>query len=282
MGALYDTIGKEYSVGRRTDPKIAAHISRFLAGAASILNIGAGTGSYETGDANLIAVEPSRMMINQRSSGAYPVAQASAESLPFKDGAFTHSMTVLSMHHWSNRTEAFKEIKRVTTQRFVAVTWNPASKPYWLSADYFPEIHHVDQAIFPSLQELTIAFPGMKFHSLPIPSDCIDGFTAAYWAKPQAYLDPIARQSMSTFTKIGNVESGLSKLESDLKSGIWENRYAEVTGLMELDVGYKVAVWDAPNVVLKLRDESTPGCAKTPWPGATTGASTRSPCAAGP
>ena len=184
--------------------------------------------------------------------------------------------------HWSNRTEAFKEIKRVTTQRFVAVTWNPASKPYWLSADYFPEIHHVDQAIFPSLQELAIAFPGMKFHSLPIPSDCIDGFTAAYWAKPEAYLDPIARQSMSTFTKIGNVESGLSKLESDLKSGIWENRYAEVTGLMELDVGYKVAVWDAPNVVLKLRDESTSGCAKTPWPGATTGVSTRSPCAAGP
>ncbi len=99
-------------------------------------------------------------------------------------------MTVLSMHHWSNRKVAFEEIKRVVSQRFISLTWNPESEPYWLTERYFPEIHNIDRSMFPTLGELEEAFPGITFYSLPIPSDCQDGFTAAYWARPEAYLDP--------------------------------------------------------------------------------------------
>lgn len=231
-------------MGRKTDPVIAARIYRYLNNAASILNIGAGTGSYELSGKPLIALEPSEAMIKQRPAGAYPVKHASAESLPFNTGAFTHAMTVLSMHHWEDREAAFNEIKRVITKRFVAVTWNPQSDRYWLTQDYFPEIHDIDHTIFPTLNELETAFPGIRFYSLPIPSNCIDGFMAAYWSRPYAYLDPQVRQSMSTFSKIQNVDAGIQKLQHELDSGIWHSKYGALLRKDDLDVGYTVAVWD--------------------------------------
>ncbi len=244
MKALYDKIGKNYSVGRQTDPVIASNIFQFLTGSNSIVNIGAGAGSYEPRSMNLVAIEPSLEMINQRPADASPVIKAFVESLPFEDDSFSHSMTVLSMHHWKDRKVAFGEVKRVTTKRFIAVTWNPSSDPYWLTEEYFPEIHSIDQSIFPSLDELATAFPGMKFYPLPIPANCIDGFTAAYWARPHAYLDPQVRSRMSTFSKIENLYTGLKKLSADLKSDYWEKRYTQLQALNQLDVGYTVAVWD--------------------------------------
>ena len=244
MEALYDRIGSNYAIGRRTDPIISSYIFQFLADSDSIVNIGAGAGSYEPSGKNLVAVEPSITMISQRSSGACQVKQAFAESLPFKDGSFSHSMTVLSMHHWSDRKSAFEEVKRVTTKRFIAVTWNPDSDPYWLTQEYFPEIHDIDRLLFPSLDELTSAFPGIRFYPLAIPADCVDGFTAAYWARPHAYLNLEVRSGMSTFNKIENLASGLEKLSMDLNSGCWENRNARLRPLDQLDVGYTVAVWD--------------------------------------
>lgn len=244
MEALYDTIGKTYSVGRKEDPSIAATISGYLTGAKRVLNIGAGTGAYEPRGTNLVAVEPSRAMIEQRPVNAAPVKQAFAEALPFKDGAFSHSMTVLSMHHWEDRKAAFSEIKRVTTQRFVAFTWDPASSPFWLTEMYFPAIHEMDTGIFPSLSEIRSAFPSVRFYPVPIPANCLDGFTAAYWARPEAYLEPKVRASMSTFSKIKDVAAGVNKLKQDLATNVWERDYGHLRGLKYLDVGYTLAVWD--------------------------------------
>ncbi|GAA6151505.1 class I SAM-dependent methyltransferase [Pseudoteredinibacter isoporae] len=244
MTALYDHIGTRYSLGRRTDPEIAERIHAHLMTADSILNIGAGTGSYEPQGANLIAVEPSLTMIQQRPSNAHLAKQATAEALPFEDNAFSHGMTVLSMHHWSDRQAAFDEIKRVVRKRFVALTWNPDSKPYWLSERYFPEIHQIDQSIFPTLAELEEAFPGIKFITLPIPANCKDGFTASFWARPEAYLNPEVRASMSTFSKINALESGLQKLEVELNNGFWQTQYGDLRHRSHLDTGYIIAVWD--------------------------------------
>lgn len=245
MISLYDEIGKGYSIGRKTDPKIAHFINQYLHGSESIVNIGAGTGSYEPDRKKLIAVEPSSEMIRQRPKGSHPVQQASAESLPFKNGCFSHAMTILSMHHWENRKQAFSEIKRVVRQRFITLTWNPDADKYWLTRDYFPEIHDIDKSIFPALSELEQSFKGIRFYSLPIPAECIDGFTAAYWSRPEAYLDSLVRKGMSTFSKIQGLEVGVQKLKHDIDSGLWQSKYGELKSKDSLDVGYVVGVWDA-------------------------------------
>ena len=244
MKSLYDTIGKGYSLGRRTDPRVAASIHIHLEGAASIVNIGAGAGSYEPEAVQLTAVEPSIEMIRQRPEGAHPVRQASAESLPFEDNAFTHAMTVLSIHHWRDQVAAFDEIKRVITRRFVAVTWNPDAERFWLTEDYFPEIHDMDQAIFPTMEALGGVFEGIRFYPLPVPANCIDGFLGAYWSRPRAYLDPTVRQTMSSFSKIHDVERRIQRLRDDLDSGRWDSKYGDLQDRESLDLGYVVGVWD--------------------------------------
>src|ERR1044072_1868111 len=176
MDAIYDGIGNNYSVTRGTDTKIAKQLNAELQGATSIVNIGAGTGSYEPEDIELVAVEPSSVMISQRPAGSHRVEQAFAEHLPFENSSFSHAMTVLSMHHWQDRARAFHEINRVATEKFVAITWDPASEPFWLTRDYFPEIYEMDQRIFPDLEELNQYFDEVTIRPLPIPSDCQDGF----------------------------------------------------------------------------------------------------------
>ncbi|WOJ97234.1 methyltransferase domain-containing protein [Congregibacter brevis] len=247
MQAIYDKIGKGYSTGRKEDPQIASCLWGYLAGATSLLNLGAGTGSYEPHihDLEVTALEPSLQMIEQRPLGAAPVMQGYAESLPFESRRFSHSMTVLSMHHWLDRKRAFAEIKRVTNTRFVAITWDPGSPSYWLTKDYFPEIHAIDSENFPSLDEIAESFPGVAFFPLEIPADCADGFTAAYWARPHAYLDPLVRSCMSTFAKVQEVESGLDRLRADLDCGLWKEKYGQLMYKDKLDVGYKIAVWNA-------------------------------------
>jgi len=239
MDALYDDIGINYSVTRCTDPKIAKQLYSELQGATRIVNIGAGTGSYEPENVALVAVEPSSKMISQRKMGSHRVEQAFAEKLPFENDSFSHAMTVNSIHHWENRALAFSEINRVATEKFVAITWDPTSDPFWLTRDYFPEIYAMDQRIFPDLEELNQHFDDVKMRPLPIPSDCKDGLLAAFWKRPEAYLSGKVRQSMSPFSKIKNLSEGLQKLEHDLASGVWaENNHALLSS-SSLDVGYR-------------------------------------------
>jgi ubiquinone/menaquinone biosynthesis C-methylase UbiE len=87
-------------------------------------------------------------MIYQRKTGSHRVVKAFAEKLPFENASFLRAMTVLSIHHWENRELAFSEINRVVTEKFVAITWNPKSVPFWLTRDYFPEIYELDTCIF--------------------------------------------------------------------------------------------------------------------------------------
>ena len=240
MDAIYDDIGNNYSVTRCTDPKIAKQLYDELDGATRIVNIGAGTGSYEPENIELVAVEPSSVMISQRKVGSHRVEQAFAENLPFENGSFSHAMTVLSMHHWQNRARAFNEINRVATEKFVAITWDPKSEPFWLTRDYFPEIYEMDKRIFPDLEELNKYFDEVTIRPLQIPSDCKDGFLAAFWKRPEAYLSRKVRQAMSPFSKLKNLSEGLQKLEADLASGLWARNNHAILGSAYLDVGYRV------------------------------------------
>ena len=240
MDAIYDDIGNDYSVTRCTDPKIAKQLYDELYGATRIVNIGAGTGSYEPEDMEVVAVEPSSVMISQRKVGSHRVEQAFAEELPFEDSSFSHAMTVLSMHHWKDRARAFHEINRVATQKFVAITWDPASEPFWLTRDYFPEIYEMDKLIFPDVEELNQYFDEVRVCPLQIPDDCQDGFFAAFWKRPEAYLSSKVRQAMSPFSKVKNLSEGLQKLADDLASGAWASNNRAILDASYLDVGYRL------------------------------------------
>ncbi len=240
MEPIYDDIGVNYSVTRQTDPKIAVQLYAELEGATRIVNIGAGTGSYEPEGVDLVAVEPSAEMISQRKAGAYPVEKAFAEKLPFDDSSFSHAMTVLSMHHWTDKSGAFREINRVATEKFVAITWDPNSEPFWLTRDYFPEIHEMDRAIFPEMEMFHDYFDEVKVSKLQIPSDCQDGFFAAFWKRPAAYLKPEVRQATSPFSKVTNLAEGIQKLKADLASGAWVQKNEDILSLSSFDAGYRL------------------------------------------
>ncbi len=240
MESKYDKIGIKYATKRKTDARIAKQIFSKLKGAERIVNIGAGTGSYEPLDIPLVAVEPSGEMIKQRSPEAHPVVQASAEQLPFEDDSFSHASSILSMHHWTDRPRAFAEINRVVREKFVTLTWNPAADPFWLTRDYFPEIYETDLGIFPSLQELKRHFKEIEVSPLLIPEDCQDGFLAAYWKRPEAYLDAEVRRSISTFAKLKTLDKGLARLQADLNDGSWQKRNESILNASSLDAGYVI------------------------------------------
>lgn len=240
MDALYDRIGTTYSTTRCTDPVIARQLYAKLEGASRVLNVGAGAGSYEPESLSLIALEPSQTMIAQRKPDAHPVVQATAEAMPFANDSFSHVMTVLSMHHWRDRVQAYKEINRVATVGFVAITYDPNADPFWLTRDYFPEIHQMDAQIFPPIDELQAHFDSVEVQPLWIPAQCEDGFLAAFWKRPHAYLDPEVRQSISAFAKLDDLQDGLNRLGEDLKTGRWAKHNAPILEHNQLDVGYRL------------------------------------------
>ena len=150
MAALYDTIGVDYANLRKPDLRIAAQIEAALGPAQTVLNVGAGAGSYEPRDREVTAVEPSLEMIRQRPTAAAPVVQASAESLPFADGAFDAAMAILTIHHWSDIAQGLAELRRVTRGPVVLLTFDPAHRGNWL-ADYFPELIDLDERVMPPM-----------------------------------------------------------------------------------------------------------------------------------
>jgi SAM-dependent methyltransferase len=239
---LYDQIGRAYAAHRRPDPRIAAAIVSALGPARSVLNVGAGAGSYEPTDRPVLAVEPSPEMIRQRPPGAAPVVQASATALPFADRAFDATLAVLTVHHWPDRPRGLAELRRVARERIVILTWEPAAAPFWLVDDYFPELAAVDRPIFDSIETLRRLLGPIEVRPVPVPHDCVDGFLGAYWRRPEAYLDPAVRGAMSTFTKIGDVEAGVAKLRRDLGGGTWGRRHGGLLGRESLDLGYRLIV----------------------------------------
>lgn len=242
MATLYDKIGQTYSRRRHSDPRIGAAIERAIDGCDAILNVGAGTGSYEPESRTVIAVEPSRTMIAQRPPGAASAVQGCAEALPFRDGSFDAVLGILTVHHWKNQEQGFLECARVARSRVVFLTIDlDICARFWLF-DYFPDLIRIDRQIFPTLERFREAFGPIEVTDVPIPEDCRDGFLCAYWKRPRAYVDPLVRASISTFSKIGNIDLQLARLENDIDSGEWNQRYSSLQYLNVLDLGYRLVV----------------------------------------
>jgi SAM-dependent methyltransferase len=239
--ATYDTIGQGYALRRRPDPRIAAAINSALGSAHSVINVGAGTGSYEPTDRIVLAVEPSDLMIGQRPPGAAPCLRGSAEALPANDGEFDAAMAVLTIHHWSDWRLGLSEMRRVARCRIVVLTFDIEASNFWLS-DYFPELK-LDSRIMPSLDALAEELGPFASTPILIPHDCSDGFLGAYWKRPEIYLDPAARRSMSPFARIDATE-GLRKLADDLESGAWHKQNADLLAADALDLGYRLLSWE--------------------------------------
>jgi SAM-dependent methyltransferase len=242
MPQLYDTIGVGYRSYRRPDPRIAAAIMHALGDLAPIVNVGAGTGSYEPADRPVVAMEPSLAMIRQRQARTVPVVQAAATHLPFRDAAFAAALAVATIHHWPDRVRGLTELARVARHRLVIVTYDPAATGFSLVEDYFPAIAETDRQIFPSLDEFRRAVGSIEVHPLPIPHDCTDRFLGAHWRRPAAYLDPGVRSAIPTFAKVSNLDEGLTRLHADLGDGTWERRYGHLLHQPELDLGYRLVI----------------------------------------
>lgn len=246
MPAGYDLrMGGGYARRRRPDPRIAAQLHAALGDARTVVNVGAGAGSYEPGDRDVVAVEPSPVMRAQRPDGSAPCVDARAESLPFADGAFDVAMAVLTVHHWSDWRAGCAELRRVA-RRQVVLTWDPDwIGRFWLVAEYLPEIAEVDRASFgTTLEEQAAALGDARADVVPIPHDCTDGFLAAFWRRPEQYLDPAVRAGMSVFVKAGEeaIAGGLARLEADLRSGAWNDRHADLLERDAIDLGYRLLV----------------------------------------
>ncbi|MGI9364614.1 MAG: class I SAM-dependent methyltransferase [Rhizobiaceae bacterium] len=239
--ALYDKIGINYANLRKPDSRIAATINAALDTAKTVLNVGAGAGSYEPENRVVTALEPSLEMIRQRSGSTAHVVQGSAEHLPFDDRSFDAAMAVLTIHHWTDQTNGVAEMQRVARDKLVFLTFDPAFHSFWL-ADYFPALITMDEAQMPQISDYQRWLGSIEVTAVPIPQDCTDGFLAGYWKRPQAYLDDRVRAAMSSFWALDNVEQGLEDLRSDLQSGAWNKKYAHLQELEELDCGYRLIV----------------------------------------
>jgi SAM-dependent methyltransferase len=208
-----------------------------------VLNVGAGTGAYEPRDREVVAVEPSEVMIAQRAPGAAPVVRAPAEELPFDDASFDAAMVVLSDHHWEDHARGLAELRRVAP-RVVLFTWEPATaRDNWVVRDYFPRFEELIPQGY-RLEHTLERLGGARSEVVPIPHDCEDGFFHAYWRRPHAYLDPAVRAGISVFSLMEPdiVQEGLERLRRDLETGEWERRNAALLEVDELDAGYRLLV----------------------------------------
>ena len=245
MSTLYDTLGRDYTANRRPDATIERAIFSALGDAQSVLNVGAGSGSYEPPGRTLAAVEPSLTMIRQRGEKAAPAVSATASALPFQDRAFDAALAVLTVHHWPDKTTGLEELRRVSRRRVVVFTRDPRHTDFWL-CDYFPEIRAENRRLYPAMEIYTEALGPVRVSAVPVPHDCSDGFMGAYWRRSDAYLAAQVRANISTFSKLADTASGLRRLEDDLSSGAWFQRYGHLADKDTLDLGYRLVVAEYP------------------------------------
>jgi SAM-dependent methyltransferase len=239
----YDRMGIDYSEVRRADPRLEAAIWAALGDARSVLNIGAGTGSYEPRDRQVIAVEPSPVMIAQRPLDAAPAIQGVAEDIPLEDKSADATMGVFTMQHWDDVDRGLAEVLRVTRDRVVLLTLDlDVTAEMWLCRDYLPEIVEHDRGTFPSIAHLEAVLPNLRVETIPVPRDCADGFCVALWSRPEAHLDPGVRRSSSIWHLLPAtvVEPALERLRRDLESGEWDRSYGTLRTQAEFDIGLRL------------------------------------------
>ena len=242
---LYDTIGATYTVTRRTEPRIAARVWAALGDARTVLNVGAGTGSYEPPGRDVTAVEPSALMRAQRPAGAAPCVAAAAESLPFGDQSFDAAMAFSTIHHWQDPIAGLREMRRVA-RRVVVFTHDTSDAGwlgrFWLTRDYLPEVADL-VAGRPALTEMARAI-GARTEPVLIPWDCADGFFEAYWRRPEAYLDEQVRRGVSVWARVGPQaeQRAVRTLRDDLASGRWAERNRDLAALDAAELGLRLLI----------------------------------------
>ena len=227
----YEQYGAGYAVLRRPDPRIARRVHAALGSSRTVLNVGAGAGSYEPDDRYVLAVEPSATMRAQRPAGAAPALDATAEHLPFDDDSFDAAMATVTVHQWTDAVQGLRELRRVSRGPVVVLTFDaPALRRFWL-ADYVPEVVATEEARFPAIDQVTgVLARGsgeVRVDVVPVPRDCVDGFGEAYYARPEAFLRPQVHAAMSgvVLTDPAAVRRGLDRLAADLASGDWDEQY---------------------------------------------------------
>jgi ubiquinone/menaquinone biosynthesis C-methylase UbiE len=242
---LYDTIGATYTVTRRTEPRIAAAIWAALGDARTVLNVGAGTGSYEPTGRDVTAVEPSALMRAKRPAQAAPCLAGTAESLPFEDQSFDAAMAVSTIHHWPDPIAGLREMQRVA-RRVVVFTHDSSDAGwlhrFWLTRDYLPEAADL-VAGRPSVTELARAI-GARMEPVLIPWDCADGFLEAYWRRPEAYLEESVRRGVSAWARVGPQaeQRAVRSLRDDLASGRWAERNRDLVALDAAELGLRLLI----------------------------------------
>jgi SAM-dependent methyltransferase len=233
----YDLNGQKYSGQRKTEPRIASHIFRALADAKTVLNIGAGAGSYEPADRYVIAVEPSSVMRMQRAkNNSHPAITGTADHLPFDDNSFDASMAILTVHHWPDIEKGLQEIRRVTRNQVVIMTFDPDSLYKYWNAEYFPEVIKVERQRYPAIERLLRILGGKTIlESIPVPLDCADGFQEAFYGRPEAFLNSEVRKAQSAwgFIPYEDQEKIVERLRSDLQSGVWDKKYGHFRSMPE-------------------------------------------------
>ena len=243
--ARYDTIGRGYARYRREDPRLATRIRAALGDARSVVNVGAGSGSYEPGDLYVLAVEPSDVMARQRLPGRVPAIRASAGSLPLADASVDAAMAILSLHHWDASREAgVRELRRVARGPVAILTFDAeVSGAMWLMAEYLTEVAELDRRIFPAMEDLARWLGGrVSVEVVPIARDTPDWTLGSYWAHPGRVLDPEARAATSGFARMPAevVDRVVRDVGRDLADGTWDRRHGELRALPEYDAGLRL------------------------------------------
>jgi SAM-dependent methyltransferase len=240
---LYDTIGTTYTETRRTEPRIAAQLWAALGDAQTVLNVGAGTGSYKPPGREVTAVEPSAVMREQRPPGAARCVAAAAESLPFEDQSFDAAMAFATVHHWHDPIAGLREMRRVA-RRVVVFTCETTElawrRRFWLTRDYLPEVAASRVGL---ATELARAI-GARMEPVLVPWDCVDGFFEAYWRRPEAYLAENVRRGISVWTAVGREaeQRAVRSLREDLASGRWAERNRDLLDLEAAELGLRLLI----------------------------------------
>ena len=243
----YETIGAGYARTRREDPRLRARIHAALGDARTVVNVGAGTGSYEPLDRHVIAIEPSDVMAAQRPRTLAPALRATASELPLRDGAVDAAMAILTIHHWDeHRERGVRELRRVARGPVVILTYDAwVAAEMWLTKDYYPELGALDCGIFPPLPQVASWLGGeVEIQTVPLPRACQDWMLGSFWAHPERVLDPDARNATSGFARMDAhvVERVVAAVRRDLEDGSWDARHGALRTVDEYDAGLRLVV----------------------------------------
>ena len=240
----YDALGHGYAERRRADPRIAARVHAALGDARTVVNVGAGAGSYEPADRWVLAVEPSATMRAQRPAAAAPALAGRAEELPFDADAFDAGMATITVHHWADHRRGLAELRRVCRGAVAVLTFAILSPWAVWFGDYLPEGAAVEGGAFPDPQQIADALGGARVETVPVPWDCTDGFIPSFYGRPEAFLDPAVRSAQSVWTRLpdGAEDRFLARLAADLDSGAWDAAWGHLRTQPEADGGLRLVV----------------------------------------